>query len=383
MWCPSRLTEEIAAIHATNTRDGDMTTTREAIERLTEATGLPSATVTYAARFLAEANTALWPKGGRGGGKNAAHVDVRHLTNLILGIYGGEQVKDAAETVRAFSSLVLLRDVTTLMVRKDRYGRGLFPSVVRGPVTIYPATVKEIGPGGIVKELPPISFDGTPEPEIHAMAQVRGVMSMLWVLGTVKTTLKHVRVRRDMPEIEVTFEKTMTTRLDDGTDEENILVSSYTYGREDESKTPAPFAGAKIISELPPELFSVIAELHPGASERSDGGDLFSTDNVDQQGTADETSSQTEMSRSVGADRLESDNTNRNSLAINVPRSKEQDSEGEGENQSESESESENDSQAPVSAVGGQRFISEPVPTLRIQNDARSYRPAHAPARSG
>ena len=91
----------------------------------------------------------------------------------------------------------------------------------------------------------------------------------------------------------------------------------------------------------------------------------------------------TEMGQSAPTDRPESDNTNRDPLATNVPLSKEQDSEGEGENQSESESESENDSQSPGSAVGGRRFVTESPPTLRIPNHGRSYRPDLAAARTG
>lgn len=357
-----------------------MTTTREAIERLTEATGLPSATVTYAARYLAEANTALWPKGGRGGrGVNAAHVNRHHLTNLILGIYGGEQVKDAAETVRTLSSLVIVQEVTTLIVRQAGPADGFGTSALHGPVTMYPPDVKDIGPGGVIAGLPAAAG----EQELHELAAAPGVLPMLWALSTVKTTLKHVRIRRDMPEIEVTLEAKGTTRLENGTSEEHIRVTSYVYGREGEPATAAPIAGAKIISELPPELFSVIAEMCPGASERSGGDDLFSADQSDQSGAAGETTSQTEKGRSAPTDQPESDNTNRSFLAGRASPSKEQDSVRGGENQRESHSDSENDSQAPVSAVGGQRFMSEPVPTLRIQNDARSYLPDHVAARAG
>lgn len=360
-----------------------MTTTREAIERITEATGLPPATVTYAARFLAEADTALWPKGGRGGGKNAAHVDVRHLTNLVLALYGGEQVKDAAATVAAFSDLILLRDVKTRTVEEaaPSMGFGVFdtPALLK----VYPAEVSEIDPDGMIKEMPGLLSDGSVPTTRHEMADCRDATAMLWTIGTVNIpALKSVTIRRDTPEIEIVFAVERAVDLVDGGQETITTRHTYTYGRHGAEES-APIGRAKITSELPPALFSVIAGLHRGFVALNDGGDLFPADNVNQPGAAGETTPQTEKDRSVGADRSESDNTDRNSLATNVPLSTEQGNARERGNQPESDSESEIDSRSPVPAVGGRRFVTESPPTIRRPNDGRSYRPDPVAARTG
>jgi hypothetical protein len=57
------------------------------------------------AKALREAPGDLWPTGGLGGGKRAAHVEVHHLRNLLIACLGAELVQDAPKVVAAYAPL--------------------------------------------------------------------------------------------------------------------------------------------------------------------------------------------------------------------------------------------------------------------------------------
>jgi hypothetical protein len=84
-----------------------MATAAQAIDRIIAATGEPAALVSYLARHLRDADTDLWPKGGKGGGRNSAHVGVRHVTNFLLAYLGADAypLTHAPEVVTTFRSL--------------------------------------------------------------------------------------------------------------------------------------------------------------------------------------------------------------------------------------------------------------------------------------
>jgi hypothetical protein len=63
-----------------------MATGAAATTRIAEATGALAANVFRTARTLREAGKDLWPEAGRGGGRVAAHVERRHLTNLAIAL---------------------------------------------------------------------------------------------------------------------------------------------------------------------------------------------------------------------------------------------------------------------------------------------------------
>jgi hypothetical protein len=57
-----------------------------ATQRIAGATDALSATVFRTARTLREAGKDLWPEAGKGGGRAAAHVERKHLTNLAIAL---------------------------------------------------------------------------------------------------------------------------------------------------------------------------------------------------------------------------------------------------------------------------------------------------------
>ena len=63
-----------------------MATGAAATARIAQATEALSAKVFRAARTLREAGKDLWPEAGKGGGRVAAHVERRHLTNLAIAL---------------------------------------------------------------------------------------------------------------------------------------------------------------------------------------------------------------------------------------------------------------------------------------------------------
>lgn len=83
-----------------------MATGAEAVEAIAAAAGpaFPAGTVKGTARVLKEAKRDLWPFGGRGGGKNAAHVEPHHLANLIMAL-ASSQPGDAVVAVAALRQL--------------------------------------------------------------------------------------------------------------------------------------------------------------------------------------------------------------------------------------------------------------------------------------
>lgn len=82
-----------------------MATGIAAVERFAADTGIPLTSVKHTARVMREADTALWPQSGKGGGKAARHVEAKHLANLILAL-AGPQPSDAPETIARLRLLV-------------------------------------------------------------------------------------------------------------------------------------------------------------------------------------------------------------------------------------------------------------------------------------
>jgi hypothetical protein len=76
-----------------------MTTATEAIQRMAEVTGLLPATVSRTARALREKDVRLWPQGAQGRGQ-AAHVEGRHLINLLIALAMGLPVEAPVKVQR-------------------------------------------------------------------------------------------------------------------------------------------------------------------------------------------------------------------------------------------------------------------------------------------
>lgn len=77
-----------------------MTTGAEAVEQIAQATGILPATVFRTARILRESGSDLWPMAGKGGGKRAAPIKAKHLTNLLLALCASP-ITDAPDWVGA------------------------------------------------------------------------------------------------------------------------------------------------------------------------------------------------------------------------------------------------------------------------------------------
>lgn len=84
-----------------------MSTPADSIEKYATVLGegFPEGNVWRHARVLREEDRDLWPKGGKGGGKSAAHVEVHHLVNLALSLAGAAPI----DGVRALEALHPLR----------------------------------------------------------------------------------------------------------------------------------------------------------------------------------------------------------------------------------------------------------------------------------
>jgi hypothetical protein len=83
-----------------------VSTTTEAIERFAADTGIKLVTLDRITRALRNASTpGIWPKGGKGGGRSAAHVQAHHLVNLILSL-PAPQPSDALEMVSLLRPLL-------------------------------------------------------------------------------------------------------------------------------------------------------------------------------------------------------------------------------------------------------------------------------------
>ena len=83
-----------------------MATGAESIEAVAKAMGMPVAPVFAAARALREAQSDLWPQAARGGGKNARHVEPRHLANLALALGVADPLTEAPRFVANYRALV-------------------------------------------------------------------------------------------------------------------------------------------------------------------------------------------------------------------------------------------------------------------------------------
>jgi hypothetical protein len=77
----------------------------QAVERVATATRrLPSA-VLRTARALREADPALWPQAGKGGGKSAAHVKPPHLANLAFALAAADVVAAAPKVAIGYGGM--------------------------------------------------------------------------------------------------------------------------------------------------------------------------------------------------------------------------------------------------------------------------------------
>lgn len=82
-----------------------MATGSEAVDRITEVTGIPAATVARLAKILKQAKPPLWQRSGQGGGKSARHVEPFHLTNIALGL-AADPITRAPELVSRMRGMV-------------------------------------------------------------------------------------------------------------------------------------------------------------------------------------------------------------------------------------------------------------------------------------
>lgn len=83
-----------------------MATAAQIIERLAPLAGmLPS---TLDRQLRAQRAVGQIPTAGRGGGKNSAHFDAQHITNVLLGLVG-QQPSDAPEAAQTFYALPYLK----------------------------------------------------------------------------------------------------------------------------------------------------------------------------------------------------------------------------------------------------------------------------------
>jgi hypothetical protein len=77
----------------------------QAVERVAKATRrLPSA-VLRTARALREADPALWPQAGKGGGKSAAHVEPPHLANLVFALAAADVIAAAPKVAIGYGGM--------------------------------------------------------------------------------------------------------------------------------------------------------------------------------------------------------------------------------------------------------------------------------------
>jgi hypothetical protein len=82
-----------------------MATVAEAVQAISEATGVARVTVDRAALMLRLGPGDLWPTGKRGGGGGAAHVRQHHVVNLLIAAMVADPLNDAPETVRQVRDL--------------------------------------------------------------------------------------------------------------------------------------------------------------------------------------------------------------------------------------------------------------------------------------
>jgi hypothetical protein len=75
-----------------------MATASKAIARIAEVAGVLPSAASRAARYLRETDTNLWPEGSAGRGQEA-HVEPRHLVNLVLALAAADPITTAPETV--------------------------------------------------------------------------------------------------------------------------------------------------------------------------------------------------------------------------------------------------------------------------------------------
>lgn len=113
-----------------------MATAAQAIQRVSEVTGMQLATVARAARALREADITLWPQGEKGRGRGAQVVP-NHLVNLIVALAVANPLTEAATQIPSFLQMVPI-DLspkkggrTTEAVAAWREGKGLSATIGR------------------------------------------------------------------------------------------------------------------------------------------------------------------------------------------------------------------------------------------------------------
>lgn len=84
-----------------------MATAAQSYAIVAAATGLNPNTIDRTARALRETGRGLWVVGGPGGGKNAAQVELFHLSNLLRGL-AGPLPSDAPEALEKLQNLTAL-----------------------------------------------------------------------------------------------------------------------------------------------------------------------------------------------------------------------------------------------------------------------------------
>lgn len=128
-----------------------MATASQAIEQVAKATGILPATVFRAARSLREADTGMWPQGTQGRGK-AAHVESRHLVNLILALGVADPITTSPQLVPEWRFMPA-RDSIGWMVGANRPQDTMLRGCCFGEVSVALDKYRDIITPGLPKVL--------------------------------------------------------------------------------------------------------------------------------------------------------------------------------------------------------------------------------------
>lgn len=82
-----------------------MATGAQAVELISQATGIPEATVERGSKVLKQFVPNLWPRSGQGGGKSAKHVQPFDLVNLVLAMAAADPITSAPAVVAQYRQL--------------------------------------------------------------------------------------------------------------------------------------------------------------------------------------------------------------------------------------------------------------------------------------
>lgn len=286
-----------------------MVTTSQAIERVRDGLSLPDATVRYAARYLADAG--LWPKGGRGGGKNAAHIELDHLVNLILALTVSDELRSAPALVADFRALVRLG--STLVEERD-------VPVAPGGVEDGAIQARTVWRAWMAAEADTQGLPGATAAEcLWNMISIASHNGALFdeIFGAVSVDRTNMVVRVECP-----FNG-------DGADR----TSTHIYGTAEgkgASGDASPLLAVQ--TRIPPQAFHVLGAIARDAREESEG-ELPLDAGSDDEGRQEET-------RPVGADRASENRDGRLTRRSSVPKQTEHSARG-GEDQDDSDSRSE------------------------------------------